>query len=221
MNVKSLNNQMLTGTIIGVGASVVPSSIIRRAIAAIVRKMHIKHPGLQDRLSSLAGRSFLFVILDMPFNILMHIDNGIMNCEVADKHSELPSDVTIQAASHKLTALLAGEEDGDALFFSRDLEVEGNTEAMLILRNALDSEDIDIEDIAYSVLGPFSGFARRIGQPLRRLSHKIIDDINHINHALALPVMRRQDEAAIRMEELEKRLAAAESLIARKTAKKS
>jgi predicted lipid carrier protein YhbT len=39
--------------------------------------------------------------------------------------------------------LLEGKLDGDALFFSRDLVVDGDTEAVVMLRNIIDgAEDI-------------------------------------------------------------------------------
>ena len=42
-----------------------------------------------------------------------------------------------------LIGLIDGTYDGDALFFSRDLVVEGDVEAVLALRNAIDDAGID------------------------------------------------------------------------------
>jgi O2-independent ubiquinone biosynthesis accessory factor UbiT len=43
-----------------------------------------------------------------------------------------------------LLGLVYGAFDGDALFFSRDLVVEGDTGAMLALRNAIDNAEFDL-----------------------------------------------------------------------------
>ena len=42
--------------------------------------------------------------------------------------------------------MVDGHLDGDALFFSRELIVEGDTEAVVVLRNALDDLDGSIAD---------------------------------------------------------------------------
>jgi len=56
-----------------------------------------------------------------------------------------------------LIDLLEGRLDGDALFFSRELTVEGDTEAVLLLRNAVDSDEVDLFEDLLSVLGPLAG----------------------------------------------------------------
>lgn len=53
--------------------------------------------------------------------------------------------------------MIDGSLDGDALFFSRDLRVTGDTEAVVALRNALD----DFEGSAFeSVVRSFGPLAR-------------------------------------------------------------
>ena len=53
-----------------------------------------------------------------------------------------------------LLELIDSEEDGDAAFFSRDLEVSGDTEAVVRLRNALDDMDGSIAEEAAALFGP-------------------------------------------------------------------
>jgi predicted lipid carrier protein YhbT len=47
--------------------------------------------------------------------------------------------------------------DGDALFFTRELRVSGDVEAVVALRNALDDCDGSVLDSIASAFGPFSG----------------------------------------------------------------
>ena len=49
--------------------------------------------------------------------------------------------------------LVDSEEDGDAAFFSRDLEVSGDTEAVVRLRNALDDVDGSIAEETAAMFG--------------------------------------------------------------------
>jgi hypothetical protein len=71
-----------------------------------------------------------------------------------------------------LIGLLDGAYDGDALFFSRDLVIEGDTAAVLALRNAIEDTALT-PDLALSVperFGPLvNGGLRWAGRSLRRL----------------------------------------------------
>ncbi len=42
--------------------------------------------------------------------------------------------------------MMHGTLDGDALFFSRDLAVEGDTSSVLALRNAIDDAELDLAE---------------------------------------------------------------------------
>ena len=51
--------------------------------------------------------------------------------------------------------------DGDALMFSRDLVIEGDVEAVLALRNAIDDAQLDLVTELSAVFGPLGAPARR------------------------------------------------------------
>ena len=52
--------------------------------------------------------------------------------------------------------MIDGALDGDALFFSRDLQVSGDTEAVVVLRNALDDVEGSALDSVIAAFGPLS-----------------------------------------------------------------
>ena len=58
---------------------------------------------------------------------------------------------------------------GDAVFFSRALKVEGDMNVVVALRNALDSEDIDLKADVLRALGPLGTVLAR----LERLAVKV------------------------------------------------
>jgi predicted lipid carrier protein YhbT len=68
-----------------------------------------------------------------------------------------------------LMKLIEGEIDGDALFFSRTLKVEGNTAAVVVLRNALDNMEGNFFDNAAEDCGVFSPFAHLALYKLRSM----------------------------------------------------
>lgn len=64
--------------------------------------------------------------------------------------------------------MVDGKIDGDALFFSRDLMVEGDTEAIVVLRNSLDDLDVNIFDEMASSWGPIATTGLSILRNLKR-----------------------------------------------------
>ena len=65
-------------------------------------------------------------------------------------------DAAIAGKFFNLLDMIDGSLDGDALFFSRDLRVSGDTEAVVALRNALD----DFEGSALDSVGSFGPLAK-------------------------------------------------------------
>ncbi|MDL2356093.1 MAG: SCP2 sterol-binding domain-containing protein [Pseudomonadota bacterium] len=57
-------------------------------------------------------------------------------------------DLSIGAAAHDLLLLARRQEDPDTLFFSRRLELEGDTELGLLVKNTLDALDASAFDLA-------------------------------------------------------------------------
>ncbi len=125
--------------------------IMQRMTAHIAQK----HPNLFARLGTHTNKRFLINPTNMPFVLLLKPDpeNPIM--QVYRRSEGLCPDAEISGSFVNLLRLMDGELDGDSLFFSRDLKVVGDTEAVVCLRNALD-------DIDGSVLGDL---AARLGRP--------------------------------------------------------
>ncbi len=63
-----------------------------------------------------------------------------------------------------LIDLAEGRMDADALFFSREITIEGDMEAVLALRNALDAEGLDLMAEAFRPFGPLAGGMSRVGR---------------------------------------------------------
>lgn len=116
------------------------------------------HRGLFGRLGAHAAKCFVFAPTDVPFEFAVHPADG--RVRVARPGRILRSDVRISAPLFLLLALAEGRVDGDAEFFGRQLSIDGDMEAVLALRNALEDCRIDFtEDMA-----PSSGPLR---QPVR------------------------------------------------------
>ena len=66
--------------------------------------------------------------------------------------------------------MMHGSLDGDALFFSRDLVIEGDTAAGLALRNAIDDAELDLTVELGVLVKPLAPLLARLLPSAERLS---------------------------------------------------
>lgn len=151
-----------------------PLTPLAQALTMLARRLVIRHPGLIDRLGPHAGCRFAIVPTDLPVTLLLHPHPTAMRITL---HRHPPAaDARIAGPLAALLGLVHGTWDGDALFFSRDLVIDGDTAAALALRNAIDDSELDLGAEIAGFSGPFSTLlypfidlvARRTGMPLRR-----------------------------------------------------
>lgn len=130
----------------------IPLALLQPLFARIATHVAQSRPELFARLGPHAGKRFLIDPTDLPF-ILVLIPQTERPRLIAYRRYERPEhDCSIAGTFFNLLDMIDGSLDGDALFFSRDLQVSGDTEAVVALRNALD----DFEGSALdSVVGSF------------------------------------------------------------------
>lgn len=139
--------------------------ILRRIAAKVARE----NPSLFNRLGPHRTARFVIDPQGLPFGLLLIPNPEALTFRAFHRSAEPAADARIGGKFFDLLGLLDGGADGDALFFSRDLDVTGNTEAVVCLRNALD----DVEgSIAESVAGMFGPPGRAALAGLRRLAAK-------------------------------------------------
>lgn len=63
-------------------------------------------------------------------------------------HPHKETDLTISASAHDFLLLAQRQEDPDTLFFNRRLSMEGDTELGLLVKNALDSLELPVFNLA-------------------------------------------------------------------------
>ncbi len=129
------------------------------ALTALTRSVARRNPSLFRRLGAYASACFVLDPTDLPFVICLYPASP--GPRVTLHRSTQQGDTRIAGPLSALLGLVHGAFDGDALFFSRDLVIEGNTEAALALRNAIDDAELDIGMELQALSGPFAGLLRR------------------------------------------------------------
>ncbi|MEA1673560.1 ubiquinone anaerobic biosynthesis accessory factor UbiT [Nitrospirillum sp. BR 11163] len=109
-------------------------------------RLRRRHEAVFQRLAVLGERTFLIDPSDLPVRFLLRPAGARPGLwPIADGSAAAPAAATLRAPLAALLALLEGRVDGDSLFFSRQLMIEGDMEAVLILRNAVDGAGIALE----------------------------------------------------------------------------
>jgi predicted lipid carrier protein YhbT len=133
----------------------IPACALQRAIGALMRRMHTVHPRLFKNLERLDAAVVRIEPSDIAHRFSLAFGNGKVSLGVVDFEG-IACDACIKGNLDALLNMLEGRIDGDKLFFSRDIEITGNTEVVVALRNTLDREEIDLLDDIASLLGPFA-----------------------------------------------------------------
>ena len=182
--------------------------LLQPALNAAMVAIHRRHPGIFERLSGLDSPLFLIDPVDMPFVFELHPDPDHASLRVLkeDDAGGVNADATIRGPLMTLIDLLEGRIDGDALFFSRDLVIEGDTEAVVALRNAVDDAEIDVIGDVLSLTGPFAGPARRAVDLAGGLFSRATQDLETLRSAVIAPAMRSGKAQSTRLNQLEEKV---------------
>lgn len=144
-----------------------PLPLLQPLLARIMRHAAADRPELFRRLGIHQHKTYLIDPVNLPFIFLLVPDATRPRLRVYRREDIIPAhDARIAATFITLLHMIDGRLDGDALFFTRDLIVEGDTEAVVVLRNALDDLDGSIVD---DLAAPFGAPGRAILSLLRNI----------------------------------------------------
>ncbi len=109
---------------------------------------------IAERLDYLEGKRICLSVSDTGNSFYIRVARRrLIRCS-----SHVPWDVRISGKLEDFWRLASRSEDPDTLFFNRDLELEGDTDAALYLKNLLDSVEFDfdrhLQEVAGSWLAP-------------------------------------------------------------------
>ena len=146
----------------------VPLFVIQPILSRIVHHISQDRPELFSRVGSHKEKLFLIDPTNMPFVFVLkaHPDEPFFK---AYRRRKAPkTEARIAGTVLTLLDMVDGRLDGDSLFFSRKLSVEGDTEAVVCLRNALDDLDGSVIEDSANLFGPAGRRALRVLRKVRQ-----------------------------------------------------
>lgn len=146
--------------------------LLRHIAYALVRK----RPELFARLGPHQRTRFLIDPTNLPFVLMLQPDRERPVLKALRRWCDVEGDARIAGTVLTLLGMVDGRLDGDALFFTRELIVEGDTEAVVSLRNALDDLERSIADDVAVLFGPAGRIALAAMRQIRRPRHVPVPD---------------------------------------------
>ncbi len=121
--------------------------LARPALALLARRLTRLMSAAMDRLGPCEHRRLLLEVRELPWAILFSLSDGACRLRLgAAAVLAGEADAVVRGGLADLLEIAAGRSDGDALFFSRSIEVEGDVAFIVALRNAL--EELQLEPLS-------------------------------------------------------------------------
>ncbi len=123
-------------------------------LGRVVKSLSRKHPAIFERLGPHTKTGYIIDPTNLPFALFLQPDPERPVLRAVARRALPTHEALIRGSFDTLFELIDADADGDAVFFSRDLIIEGNTEAVVSLRNALDDVDGSIAADTADLFGP-------------------------------------------------------------------
>ena len=156
--------------VFALAAKPLPLAPITLMLTTLARQLTQRHPGLQRRLGAHAERRFLLDLTDLPLLLLLEPGGAAPRVTAHSRRRPPAHDTRIAGLTAAFLGMMHGSLDGDALFFARDLVIEGDTAAGLALRNAIDDAELDLTAELGVLVKPIAPLLARLLPSVERLS---------------------------------------------------
>lgn len=147
--------------------TIVPPALLQPALDRIAAHVAQARPRLFARLGPHTRKRYLIDPIDLPFVLVLMPDAARPHLKAYGREQKPASDACIAGKFLNLLSMVDASLDGDALFFTRDLRVSGDVEAVVALRNALDDFDGSVLDCVAESFGPLSAPAALVLSAIR------------------------------------------------------
>ncbi|MCL4710987.1 MAG: SCP2 sterol-binding domain-containing protein [Pseudorhodoplanes sp.] len=150
--------------------SIVPLAVLQPVLDRIASHVARARPRLFARLGPHTDKRYLIDPVDLPFVLVLIPNSARPFLKAYPRNDKVDYDAGIAGRFINLLTMIDASLDGDALFFTRDLRVVGDVEAVVALRNALDDCDGSIVDTITAAFGPLAGPAGLALSAVRRMT---------------------------------------------------
>jgi putative protease len=191
---------------------IMPAGLLQGMIDILLQSMRRRHPSLFRDLARLDGAIIRIEPSDLPHQFVLKYGQGSTTLTVTGPQGH-SGDTCVRGKLGALLSLLEGQTDSDKLFFSREIEITGDTSVIVTLRNTLDREEINLLDDMAALCGPLATPARVVasfvGATAQRIRSRLSgsDEDRHADLANARAPSHERDRPRAEVRTLTARLA--------------
>lgn len=161
--------------------------VVGFAASAVLRR----HGAVTARFAPWAGAILMIAPVDLSHAFALELTPQAPRLRIATAEDSARATAVLRGPLCDLLDLLEGHADGDALFFARGLSIDGDVEAVVALRNALDDEAIDLLDDVLAALGPLASVARRLVVEVERAASLLAGSAAMLPPLFSSPIPNR------------------------------
>ncbi|MHC8495049.1 ubiquinone anaerobic biosynthesis accessory factor UbiT [Thalassospira sp. SM2505] len=168
-----------------------PKALTEQICRHAMATMHRQHKAVFERVAERESFALLIAPTDLDLKFYLKIDPEHPELRPVTNQTPEPVAARIFGPLPALLELLQGKSDGDALFFSRTLRIEGRTDLVVALRNALDGEEIDLRSAVSNSFGIANPVARLMLGLAETLYKQLQHDMNRTAATLTSSIEKR------------------------------
>ncbi len=149
-----------------------PGPLAGVPLARVAARIRRRHPRALARIPFEEPRRLLVEAEDVGARLIVVARKGDLRLTAAPPGTDIAADARVAGTLSTLLGIVTGAGDGDALFFSRELMVEGDTALVVALRNAFDDAHLDLAELcglSEPVRRGLVGLVRRARRDLGRV----------------------------------------------------
>lgn len=187
----------------GLALRPIPPAVLQPLLDAAMARVIGRHSELFERLSDYGAPTYIIDPVDLPLVFVLTTDSAKPRVIAMRNGDDIEPAATIRGGALALVELLEGRTDGDTLFFSRALVIDGDTEAVVALRNALDGAEIDLLHDITSAFGPLATILRRMVGVGQSIFQRLAEDLSVLHQAVVAPTQNKLDRQGEKLRALE------------------
>ncbi|MBF0382249.1 MAG: SCP2 sterol-binding domain-containing protein [Magnetococcales bacterium] len=197
---------------------IIPQPATAVSLGVVLNIFFSRYPDLKKQLSELSGKIFEFAVEDLEESYYMMVDDqgGVTIHTYCDNISH----VTMSGSTNAFLSLLFQTTDPDSLFFSRALNLSGETDTGLHFKNILNNVDINWEKELSTMFGSvvaksLMSMAKQVQGVGEQGKEKFETEVENWMNEQNLPIKDKFDDYKSDVEELVKKTEQLEKAISR------
>jgi predicted lipid carrier protein YhbT len=192
-----VNSNLSVILILGYAVNKLPLILVQKFLQKAINTMQQQHPSVFEKLAN-DNLDFIIDATDLPF--AFYLNPSKVELKAFYRGEITNTSATIKGKLIDLLMLFEGEKDGDAMFFSKELVIEGSTAAIVNLRNTIDGEDMNIIDDLSNIVAPYNEIFKKTSHLVIKAHNKLQNFLDSFTSATTFNTQKNLDATNLKID---------------------